>query len=54
MVPFLIVWLLCTVAFLIGGFPRPAAPYAIGDFLTSAVAGVLVAIAIVFVPGLHV
>jgi hypothetical protein len=53
MLPFLIEWLLCTVAFLIGGYGQPE-PYAVGNLLTSAVAGVLVAIAIAFVPGLHV
>jgi hypothetical protein len=54
MVPFLIQWLLFSVAFMIGGYPMaPApAPYNAGRILMCAVSGVLCAIAVAFVPGL--
>jgi hypothetical protein len=50
MVPFLIEWLLCTVAFVIAG-PGPEPVTTVG-VLKCAAAGALVAIAIAFVPGL--
>ena len=50
MLPFLIDWLLCTVAFVIAG-PAPE-PNSLVGVLKAAAAGALVAIAVVFVPSL--
>jgi hypothetical protein len=52
-VQFGIIWLLCTVAFILGGPYGPApAPYGARGIIMCAVSGVLVAIAIVIVPQL--
>jgi hypothetical protein len=49
MLPFLIVWLLCTVAFVIA--PEPNNLTTVG-VLKAAAAGALVAISIVFIPAM--
>ena len=49
MLPFLVIWLLCTVAFVIA--PEPNTLSTVG-LLKAAAAGALVAISIVFIPGM--
>lgn len=50
MIQLVIVWVLCTAAFLIGGYPAAPAPaYNTATFFMHAVAGLLVAIAIALV-----
>lgn len=53
---FLIVWLLCTVAFAIGGYPttNPQANTPPVMFLRLVTAGVLIAIAIMIVPSANI